>query len=180
MGKLGEWLQVGANIGILAGLLMVGLQMQQNERLLKIQLVNQYNEAAAAAEISVGGEEIARAWAKSVDAPEELTLADMRAVEAVLMAPLYQWINLYRLHESGITDENEWKTEVVTNAGYYYGTDYGRAWWEYMSRFFEPPFLPEELEAQINEVVWDDSDIGQMYGEIKRRALEIRSQTPES
>ena len=122
MGKLGNWLQVGANIGILAGLILVGLQMQQNERLLKIQLLNQINESAATFETTVGGEDIAAVWAKSVETPDQLTLADMRALEAVLYAPLVQWINLYRLHESGITEDNKWRTEVITNAGYYYGT----------------------------------------------------------
>lgn len=87
MKRLGDWLQVCANLGILAGLVLVGLQMQQNERLLKIQLVNQYNDASAGGDVAVGGEEIAAIWAKSVETPEALTLADMRALESVLFEP---------------------------------------------------------------------------------------------
>ena len=70
-------------------------------------------------------------------------------MEAVLYAPLVQWINLYRLHESGITEENEWRNEVVANAGYFYGTAYGRAWWEIQRDNFQPPFLPAEIKAEI-------------------------------
>lgn len=177
MGKLGDWLQVGANIGILAGLILVGLQMQQNERLLKIQLVNQTNESIAAFETAVGGEEIAAIWARSVETPDQLTLADMRALEAVLYAPLVQWINLYRLHESGITEENEWRTEVITNAGYFYGTPYGRAWWEIQQTNFQPPFLPSDLKAEIDKVVIDQASTGipGMYGRIKERAVQLQS-----
>jgi hypothetical protein len=176
VGKIGGWLQVGANVGILAGLILVGLQMQQNERLFKIQLVNQFNQSQATLETAVGGEDLATTWAKAVERPGELTLAEMRALEAVLYAPLIQWINLYRLHESGITDENEWKSEVNANAGYFYGSAYGRAWWEMMSEIFEPPFLPKELEAHIEIIVGGQSPNANagMYEAIKRRAIEIQ------
>ena len=178
MGKLGGWLQVGGNVGILVGLILVGIQMQQNERLLKIQLVNQINESIAAFETAVGGEELSIVWAKSTETPEQLTLADMRAMEAVLYAPLVQWINLYRLHESGITEENEWRNEVVANAGYFYGTAYGRAWWEIQRDNFQPPFLPTEIKAEIDEVVMNQppSAITGMYNAIKKRAIQLHGE----
>ncbi len=37
--KFSNWLQVAPNIGILAGLILVGLQMQQNTDLLRMQLL---------------------------------------------------------------------------------------------------------------------------------------------
>ena len=40
MGKLGKWLQVGANVGILAGLILVALQIQQNSELGRLYLAN--------------------------------------------------------------------------------------------------------------------------------------------
>jgi hypothetical protein len=38
--KLGYWLQVSANIGILAGLILVGLQMTQSNSLAATQLLS--------------------------------------------------------------------------------------------------------------------------------------------
>ena len=39
--KMVSWLQVGANLGIILGLVLVGLQLKQNSDLLKIQLLYQ-------------------------------------------------------------------------------------------------------------------------------------------
>ncbi len=56
MGKLGQWLQVGANVGILASLILVALQMQQSIDLARIQLENQMAEADTATEMTIAGE----------------------------------------------------------------------------------------------------------------------------
>ena len=39
--KLGYWLQVGANIGLLAGLILVGFQIQQNSQILRTQVITE-------------------------------------------------------------------------------------------------------------------------------------------
>ena len=165
--RLLNWIQVIANIGIIGGLILVGIQMQQNERLLKIQLLNQFNDSWAAYETAVGGEDLAKIWAKSIETPEQLTLAEMRAMESLLYVPLVQWINLYRLHETGISHGNEWKVEVGTNAGYFYGSEYGRAWWKISRENLEPPFLPDELKDFIDQVIETREESIVMYEEIQ-------------
>ena len=59
MGKLGNWLQVGANVGILVGLAMVWLQMKQNSELMEYQLLSDETASASAALWAAAGEQYA-------------------------------------------------------------------------------------------------------------------------
>jgi hypothetical protein len=87
------WLQVLSNLAVLGGLVLVALQMDQNERLMRVQLLNQYGDSMIAFETAVGGENLAVIWAKAVETLEELSLAEMRAMEAMLYPSLLGWIN---------------------------------------------------------------------------------------
>ena len=131
MGKLGQWLQVGANIGILAGLVLVALQMQQSLDLARIQLEKQEAEAYTATEMAIAGENFAQVWQKSIEQPKDLTLAEMRVMESVLWGHgIVRWVNSYRLYELGLLDDEEWRVAVSADVPFAFGNSYGRAWWE--------------------------------------------------
>ncbi len=82
--KLGNWLQVSANIGIVLGLVMVGVQLKQNSDLTRIQLLYEESRRTVDLESTIVGERGAEVWAKSIEDPENLTLADVRIMEALL------------------------------------------------------------------------------------------------
>ncbi|MBT4522626.1 MAG: hypothetical protein HOC23_21725 [Halieaceae bacterium] len=75
-------LQIVANLGIVVGLLLVGIQLTQNSDLLKIQLLYEESDRAIQLESLLVGEEAASVWAKSIEAPEHLTLAEHSNDEA--------------------------------------------------------------------------------------------------
>ena len=54
--KLSNWLQVGANFGILVGLVMVAFQMQQATQMLELQLRKQEVDSFIASSLSTIGE----------------------------------------------------------------------------------------------------------------------------
>lgn len=130
-GQLNRWLVLGANVGVIVGLILVLLQMKQNEELLRVQVTNEYFESYIAAETSFAGENLPAIWQKSVEEPENLSIAEMRAREAQTFAPLSRWINLYRLAEAGIIDESFWKSQVALDTPFYFSSPYGKAWWEF-------------------------------------------------
>ena len=55
-GKLSNWLQIAANVGIVVGLLLVGVQLKQNSDLLKTQLLYDESRRAVDLETLVVGE----------------------------------------------------------------------------------------------------------------------------
>ena len=64
-----------ANIGILAGLVMVILQMNQASEFLAHQLLRAEADSFIAAEHAYVGEDFALVWQKHLEEPENLTLA---------------------------------------------------------------------------------------------------------
>lgn len=150
-GTLANWLQVGANIGILAGLVMVALQMQQNEDLLRMQLTNEIYDSYITSDLAIGGDDMYKILQKSIDAPEELDYGEMRALESHTYSPLNRWINLYRLSEAGLLDSDLWRAQVAVDAPYVFGSPYSLAWWQVSRDTIPEDVLPKELREYIDQ-----------------------------
>lgn len=149
--KMGNWLQVGANLGIIVGLVLVGFQLKQNSDLLKVQLLYEESQSFISHERQVMGENAAAAWAKALEDPEGLSPAEFRVMDAYLYAMAEQWRASYMLRELGILDD-EWKDRVVEEAGFYLGNRFGRAWWNVYRREIQlPAEMIEIVEQELNK-----------------------------
>lgn len=147
--KTNSWLQIAANLGIVVGLLLVGIQLKQNSDLLKIQLLYQESDRAMQLEALLVGENGAEVWAKSIEDPEHLTLAEQRIMEALLWSYTEQLRSLRRLAELGLLDSTDWRLRVKTEAGFFYGSRYGTAWWKNFSG--DDGLLPKDLVDAVDE-----------------------------
>ena len=116
--KVGTWLQVGANVGILIGLVLVMLQMQQNESLLEAQLRFSFHDRNVVIETAMLGEEPAAVWAKMHTRPAELNLQEQRVAEAILYSAADSWRSLYDLYEVGLMTDKEWRDAVQRDSSY--------------------------------------------------------------
>jgi len=146
--KVANWVQVSANIGILLGLALVFLQIQQNTDILKTQMLFEESHRTVEAEYVMIGENGAEAWAKAITAPNELTLTEQRIIEGYLWGAVEQWRYTYTLSQQGLLAE-QWKNRVNVEVGYFLANPYGRAWWKNIS---DPGTqFTDELRAVINE-----------------------------
>ena len=162
-GKLGNWLQVGANLGIIVGLILVGFQLKQNSDLLKVQLLYEESQSFINHERQVMGEDAAVAWARALEDPEGLSFAEFRVMDAYLYAMSEQWRASHMLRELGILDD-EWKDRLVEEASYYLGNPFGRAWWNVYRREIQLPaemieIVEQELDASPDYTLWYRSEI---------------------
>jgi len=160
--KFGNWLQIAANTGIIAGLILVGLQMQQNSRLLQMQLLKDEATSYLDSEMAIIGDQYADVYQKSIEDPRNMTLSDMRIEESMLWGhSLFRWTNTYRLSELGLYEETQWKSEVNRDAPFFFGSPYGRAWWDtvYQNQLKRiqnsdtESFVPLELLEYVQEAV---------------------------
>lgn len=149
--KLNRWLQVSANIGIVLGLVLVGLQLRQNSELTRIQLLYEESNRAIDLETQVVGEQAAEVWAKSIEAPEDLTLAEIRIMEALLWSFVEQLRGTYRLAALGILSEEDWRSRAESEVTFYLGDRYSQAWWRNIST--ESGNIPEELRRVVDQVI---------------------------
>jgi hypothetical protein len=181
-GKIASWLQVSANLGILAGLILVGLQMQQNEELLRVQIMNQHYTEYIAADTAIAGENVAIVWQKSIEDPGGLSLAEQRSMESQTYAPLNRWINLYRMYEAGLLDESEWQIQVDLDAPFYFGNPYTRAWWDESKAGWPKEWLPLELKDYLDKRLErvSISNNREYYGRISALAQKYEDQITEA
>ena len=146
--KLSNWLQVSANIGIVFGLLLVGVQLKQNSDLLKTQLLYEESYRAIELETKVIGENAAGVWAKSITDAKSMSLEEQRIMEAILWSFVEQLRGTRMLAELGLLDKEEWKERVNSDAAFYLANEFGAAWWTNFG--LENTSLPDDLKAAIN------------------------------
>ncbi len=127
-GKMATWLQIAANVGILGGLILVGLQINQNSELIRLQIIYDDSRRLSDMELMYVGERGADAWAKAIDDPGSLDRAEQKVVESFLYSTFEMWRSMYYLHRQGLIGD-EWAYRIKTEVPYYYGHTYGRAWW---------------------------------------------------
>ena len=154
-GKLNSWLQVSANIGIVLGLVLVGVQLKQNSDLARIQMLNEETRRVIDYELEVVGEHGAEVWAKSIEDPGNLTLAEVRIMEALLWSFTENLRGTYRLAKLGLLEESDWRMRLESEVVFYLSDPYSRAWWT--SYAGSPsPSMPEELRLAIESVIAGD------------------------
>lgn len=166
--KLNRNLQVIANLGIVAGLVLVGFQLKQNSDLLKTQLLYEESQRSIDIETLVVGEDAAQVWARSLTAPADLSLAEQRVMEAMLWSYTENLRATHMLADLGLLQDEEWRLRVESDSGFYLANPYARAWWNNYSTDSD---IPRELTDLVNaRLAALDEDFTSMYmADIKAR-----------
>jgi hypothetical protein len=177
--KFNNWLQVSANIGIVAGLVLVGVQLKQNSDLLKTQLLYEESHRSVELETEVIGEHGAKVWAKSIKDPRNLSLEEQRIMEALLWSFTEQLRATRLLGELGLLEDDEWRLRVNAETEFYFGNRYGTAWWKSFST--DNNALSKDLIDAVNvrlSEISPDSTIEYMDRTIE--LVDVRAEDQES
>jgi hypothetical protein len=174
------WIEISASAGIIAGLIMVWLQMQQNAQLLKTQLIFEEGLAYVQGERVMLGENPSAVWEKAMQDPAGLSLEEQRIIEAYFWSYLESWRTLFRLYQEGLVSKHEWSSRVAYDSSYVFGNAYGRAF----LRNFNPAgdygkdYGKELIELVRAEVLNSSEGHTKAYFQRIQRAVreEIRSQ----
>ena len=78
---LNRWLTLIANIGIVIGLVMVAIQIQQDSDLARAQLFSDHTDSRRDWNQAMMGESPMEVVAKSIERPAELTLAELHVMD---------------------------------------------------------------------------------------------------
>ncbi len=145
---LNQWLTFVANIGVIAGLILVAVQIKQNTQITKAQLTNDYYMADLQLELTMMGEDPATSWTKSVYTPNELTKEDAVILDRYFNYGLVQIQRLQKMYEIGLVDD-EWQKKM-SYLGWHLGNEVGRRWWEYSKTDF-----PDSFVQTVDEILAD-------------------------
>jgi hypothetical protein len=99
--KLGDWLQIASNLGIMVGLVLVGLQMKQASEIAAAELSSQYFQSYADSYGVASGDDLPAAWARAQMNAPDLTDAELSAVKYFLLRQLLMNMRDAQLNEWG-------------------------------------------------------------------------------
>lgn len=129
--RLNRWLTLGANLGVLLGLIILIIEVRQNATLTRAQMETRRNDLLAEIELSLASPEVAAAWVKSIRAPESLTDVEIRMVESHRVAIMLQWLHMFHMEDSGLVSRDEARRHIENVAPYYFGSRHARNWWRW-------------------------------------------------
>ena len=153
--NMSKWLTLGANIGILIGLVLVVIQIRQNSDLLRLQFINDEYLAESSSERLLIGENPADAIMKAMYSPEDMTYADFRVNDAYLISKIDMMYRRYQLGQEGIFDEDDWReSNIGFTFEWLFGNRFNRLWWEHAGRgsYSDVPELVEYVDSTIKDV----------------------------
>lgn len=176
MGKLGQWLQVSANIGILAGLILVGLQINQNTELMRLSFYSTEEDGFLAMGATLSGETLATAWAKAIEEPESLTTAEMVQLEGYLQNVWTQIGRRDYLYEEGLYEVSG-ESNIAWLAKRTFGNTFARAWWLEKSKNVAWDIERVHLKNAMDQAIaaLDDNAQAQKFDNIRRTIAKVQS-----
>jgi len=170
MSKLVERVKGLGNVAVLAGIILIAVEINQNSRLVEVQLES--DQAAAWIEIDASkqGERFAEVLAKAIERPEDLTLAEMLEMDGYLYTYLDQLWREETLYRLGLSDELE--VLVRGTIRDFFGNEFAQAWW------VETRFKFEDDNSEVYEFVdraiqnLSPTQDLELFGRIKSRIIE--------
>ena len=110
-GKVNRWLTLGANIGVLIGIILLVVELNQNRDMIRAQTRNDISQQLSNRLLSVGtNSQMASVMRRARDG-EELTTDEEYQAYLYLVANMRDWENIHYQYRHGTFDEHEFNAE---------------------------------------------------------------------
>jgi hypothetical protein len=146
MTKINPWLNFAANVGVIAGLILVAVQINQNTEITKAQIANDYFLADMNLELAMMGDDPADSWVKAVYAPNEISRLDAVILDRYFNYGVVQIQRLQQMHELGLAPD-DWQ-ERFNYLSWHLGNEVGRRWWNYSKVYW-----PEDIIQHVDSIL---------------------------
>lgn len=125
--RVSRWSTAVSNLAVVAGLVLVAVQIQQNTALTQAQLMNDYFLADMQLELAMMGEDPAASFTKAVFHPEDLTEYDAAVLDRYFNYGLVQLRRMREMDQMGLAGEG-WQ-DGIGYLRWHLGNEAGRRWW---------------------------------------------------
>ncbi len=139
------------------GLVLVAIELNQNTRHLRLQLLDQITARANENNRALLGENPTTAIVKSVREPENLTYAELLIVDAYLINVLSAWEDRFFLHEAELVDASDWKQKIEEEVSWYFGNRFAKNWWRESGKEFVELEVARYIDEALRAVGDDDT-----------------------
>lgn len=129
--QVNRWLTLAANVGVLAGLIVLIVEIRQSSAIAEAQFYLDQVESNETLEFTMLGDNPASVWERSVFDPESLSPADIRVMDAYLSSRLYVWWNMFELERRGFVEPGATAANVRDSVEFFFGNPFAQNWWKY-------------------------------------------------
>jgi len=147
---LAQTISVFANVGVIAGIVFLAIELNQNTQQLALELRWQVNQRMNDNNRDLMGPNPLQTFVKSVTNPEELAFDEFQTASAFVFNFLNVWEDQYFLYQAGLISDSEWKDYINEDIGYTLGYEFAQALWIDAKANYEP-----DLVAYVDELLPD-------------------------
>ncbi|MEP6390337.1 MAG: hypothetical protein ABJ056_10485 [Halioglobus sp.] len=127
-----------ANTGVIVGIVFLALEMQQTSAIATAEARLEYSAGWRSVDESRQDESFSKLLVKSIEAPEELSMAEFVRLDGYYSGILDQMLSAQTARATGIVEGPF--AEVANSIGaIYFSNDFARSWWKHVrSEWSEP------------------------------------------
>lgn len=141
--RLHVWLTLGANLGVIIGLLLLVVELRQNAAMMRAQTRNDLSASAVELFVRVAENSQLADLRRRADAGEELTVAELYQYNAITRGFLRYWENIHYQYRQGLYDYAEFSRQREAWSEYAARSDALVRFWCAQRTAFSDPFVAE-------------------------------------
>jgi hypothetical protein len=109
--KLNSWLTLGANIGVLIGIILLVVELDQNREMIRAQTRNDISQQLASRLLTLASNSQLSNVTRRAAAGEEISEDEERQAYLYTSSNLRDWENMHYQYRHGMFDESEFEAE---------------------------------------------------------------------
>jgi hypothetical protein len=149
--KLDRWLRVIGNLAIIIGLVVVAVELRQTSTIANGELSIIYMTNWQALDRSRQDPSFAAVYVKSMEQPDELTLAEKVQLDGYYWVMAGQWEIARQLTESGLFNMT-YEEILRLDVRILLTTPYAQAWWRWYRDEFADPVMASIVDDELERI----------------------------
>ena len=146
--RLNRWLTLGANVGVLAGIILLLVELDQNREAIQAQTRSSLSQGIVDHMSLIASNSQLASLRRRIDAGEEATVNEHYQYELITRAIVRYWENVHYQYRQGLYDEAEFTAHRKAIRGYF---AYSKAIVEFWctNKFGMSPEFAEEIDGLL-------------------------------
>ncbi len=112
--KVNRWLTLGANIGVLIGIILLVVELDQNREMIRAQTRNDISQQLSNRLLIIASDSQVASVMRRAEAGEELTADEEHQYFIYWVANMRDWENIHYQYRNGMFDDREFYAEKST------------------------------------------------------------------
>jgi hypothetical protein len=149
---LGQTVAILANVGVLAGILLLVYELNQTRELAQAQFEVDRDTAFQASELGMIGANLATVWEKAIFDPGSLSASEIRTLDAFYSIQLSRYGSAFDLERAGFRPSGSTRLLLQSGVTSYFGNSFAQLWWGYSRADWNSDFavLMDEVISSVD------------------------------